>query len=163
MRLYTVHLPAAAGPEPALFERAEFVRDGFNLFAFLFSALWCIWKGLWVTAVAVIVLIVGLVALGRALGLSGEAEFWLQLVLAFLFGLEASNLIRFRLRRRGYTDAGSVAADNLGDAEAIFFARAADEMREAERTGGAAAAGAPPAPRRKVTDIIGLFPEYRGR
>jgi hypothetical protein len=160
MRLYTVHLPA--GPGPALFERAEFVRDGFNLFAFLFSALWCIWKGLWVSAVAMIALIIGLVALGRALGLSSEAEFWLQFVLALLFGLEASNLIRFRLRRRGYTDAGSVAADNLGDAEAIFFARAADEMREADQAAGGAA-GAAPAPRRKVTDIIGLFPEYRGR
>ena len=158
MRLYTVHLPLAAGSSTPAFERAEFVRDGFNIFAFLFNIVWCLWKGLWLGALVVAVVCAAAIGLGRVLQLSGEAQFWLLIVLALLFGLEASSFIRFKLRRRGYVDGGSVAAADLGDAEAIYFARVADEMGQPRAYDLGPGSG-----RRTVQDVVGLFPEYRGR
>jgi hypothetical protein len=163
MRFYTVHLPVAAGSGAPIFERAEFVRDGFNGFAFLFSAAWCLWKGLWLAALMVIILGAALLGIGRALHLPGDAQFWLIFVLALLVGLEASSFIRFRLRRHGYVDAGSVAAAHIGDAEAIFFARMADEMGASGRPGPAEASGGVMGRRPHAEDVVGLFPEYRGR
>ena len=165
MRIYTVHVPAAAGSGALAFERAAFVRDGFYVFAFLFSIFWCLWRGLWISALAILALGVAVVGVSRFVQLPSDAVFWSAVVLALLLGFEAANLLRLKLRRRGYVDAGSVAADNLDDAEAIFFARVADEMvdtaRYAQRGGpmdGASSRGKP-----SGEDVVGLFPEYQGR
>jgi len=164
MRLFTVHLPTTAGSGRPAFERAEFVRDGFHVFAFLFGIVWCLWKGLWMAALALLALSVALFGMGRLLQLSGDAQIWLQLVLALLVGLEASNMRRSRLRGRGYADAGSVAAGNLNEAEAIFFGRVRGEMADGRRPAASGPAGA--ASRggaRGTEDVVGLFPEYHLR
>jgi hypothetical protein len=163
MRIFTVHVPVAAGSEAPAYERAVFIRDGFYVFAFLFNIVWCLWRGLWVSALAILVLCAALFSAARAFHLSADTQFWVVVVLALLLGLEASSLLRLRLRRRGYIDAGGVAADNIDDAEAIFFARVADEMGDVGRIlpgvqSGSRAGHHPPA-----EDVVGLFPEYRGR
>src|SRR6516162_3843708 len=65
MRIYTVHVPAAAGSGALAFERAAFVRDGFYVFAFLFSIFWCLWRGLWISALAILALGVAVVGVSR--------------------------------------------------------------------------------------------------
>ena len=163
MRIYTVHVPVTAGSGALAFERAAFVRDGFYVFAFLFNVLWCLWRGLWIAALGVIALGAALFGVSRVVQLSSDTQFWIVVVLALLLGLEASSLLRFRLRRRGYVDAGAVAADNLDDAEAIFFARVADEMGDAGRIVPGGHGGSPIGRKAPSEDVVGLFPEYRGR
>src|SRR6516162_3884533 len=101
MRLFTVHLPALTGPQKAL-EGAVFVRDGFHFWAFLLGVFWCLWRGLWVAAIAVLLAAAALYGIGRALHVAPGTQLLMQLVLALLVGLEAGNLQRFGLRRRGY-------------------------------------------------------------
>jgi hypothetical protein len=162
MRLFTVHVPVSVESAEPAFERAEFVRDGFHKWAFLFSAFWCAWRGLWIAALAVILVSAGLFGIGRVLALPLAAQLFLQFVFALLLGLEAPNIIRLALRRQGYFDAGTVAAADKDEAEALFFGQALDQATGAR----------PPLPSgnvastsrsRFVDDIIGLFPEHRGR
>jgi hypothetical protein len=165
MRLFTVYWPqssSSAAPGPAL-DETVFVRDGFHFWAFLLGPLWCLWRGLWLPALLVLALGAVLAGIGRALHLPAETQILAELVLALLVGLEAPNLRRFGLRRRGYVECGSVAARNLTDAEAIFFGQQASSRPEPQP-------GSPPSPepgfhRRGPAgeEVVGLFPEYRGR
>ncbi|SDR62735.1 Protein of unknown function [Rhizobiales bacterium GAS191] len=162
MRLFTVHLPALAGSGKAL-EGAEFVRDGFHVSAFLLSVFWCLWRGLWIPALAILVACAALYGIGRALHVSPGTQFLVQLVLALLVGLEAANLRRFGLRRRGYLDGGIVAAHDRIEAEEIYFHRAVPPLPK-EASAPPPASPGPMAGRRQGTDeVVGLFPEYRGR
>jgi hypothetical protein len=162
MRLYTVHVPVSAEPGSPAFERAQFVRDGFNGWAFVFSALWCVWHGMWVAAAAVIVLSATFFGVGRVFGLPLEAQLLLQFVLAVFLGLEAPNLRRFTLNRRGLFDAGAIAAADEDEAEGLFFARAPERGAEAKPP-FSPVNPASTTRARFVEDIVGLFPEHRGR
>jgi hypothetical protein len=87
-----------------------------------------------------------------------------QLVLALLIGLEAPNLRRFGLRRHGYADRGSIAASDLTEAEAVFFARAPSPGAEPKAASSPAAPDQPFLGRAPgAQEVVGLFPEYRGR
>lgn len=122
MRVYTVHEPA--DPPADRIDRAEalrFVREGFSWMAFLFAPLWMIVRGLWL---ALLVYIVGIVALGllaRALGLSDEIRTVLFLAVHVLIGFEADQIERWTLRRRGWTMIGSITGENALDCERRFL------------------------------------------
>ncbi len=165
MRLFTVYLPSvSSAPGPAgVLDDAVFVRDGFHFWAFILGPLWCLWRGLWLPALAILALSAVLMGIGAVLHLSSETQILTQLVLAVIVGLEAPNLRRFGLRRRGYEERGNVAARDVAEAEAIFF-------REAPSAQPAPQAALPPAPGPVFAgrtpageDVVGLFPEYRGR
>ena len=166
MRLYTVYLPQGGGVTPGALalEGAIFVREGFHFWAFLLGPLWCLWRGLWLPALAVLALSAVLMGIGRAFQLSSETQILTGIVLALLIGLEAANLRRFGLRRRRYVEHASIAAGNLAEAEAIFFGHAVPSQPEPKP------ASPPPAaetgiPKRGPMgeEVVGLFPEYRGR
>jgi Protein of unknown function (DUF2628) len=164
MRLYTVYLPENRSGTPAqpAAEGAIFVRDGFHFWAFLLGPLWCLWRGLWLPALAVIALGAVLLGIGRAFQFSTDTQILAGFVLALFIGLEAPNLRRLGLRQRRYVERGSVAARNLADAEAIFFANAPQTEPQPPSSASAADqvfAGRGPA----GEEIVGLFPEYRGR
>jgi hypothetical protein len=162
MRLFTVHVPVSAASGHPVYERAQFIHDGFHKWAFVFGALWCLWRGLWIAAAAVIIVSAALFGAGRALGLPLEAQFLLQFVFALLLGLEAPNLRRFSLGRRRFLDAGAVAAADEDEAERLFFGRGAEHATDAPSR----LPFATPAPSNRsgfADDIVGLFPEHRGR
>jgi len=113
MRVYTVYRPPGpdAGEDPIL------IREGFCWPAFLFTAFWALWHGLWRVALA---LFAAEIALGAVLGLSGAGEatrFAAGLGLAFLVGCSANDWRRSGLARRGATFEGLVAAS--GDDAAL--------------------------------------------
>jgi Protein of unknown function (DUF2628) len=166
MRLFTVYLPqnSSAAPHEHALDGAVFVRDGFHFWAFLLGPLWCLWRGLWLPALAILALGAVLAGIGLALQLPSETQILTQLVLALLVGLEAPDLRRFGLRRRGYVERGSVAARDLTDAEAIFFGHAASPQPEPQ-PGFPPSAPQPGFHRRGLAgeEVVGLFPEYRGR
>jgi Protein of unknown function (DUF2628) len=162
MRLFTVHVPVSVESGGPDFERAQFVRDGFHKWAFLFSAFWCAWRGLWIAALAVILVSAALFGIGRVLALPLTAQLLLQFVFALLLGLEAPNIIRLALSRQGYIDAGTVAAADEDEAEGLFFGQGADQATQARSPLPSQTVASTSRPR-FVDDIIGLFPEHRGR
>lgn len=163
MQVYTVHLPQGARPgDPAAFERAVLVRDGFSVWAFLFSALYFARHGHWLAALGIFVALAGFSALVASLDLAPGAAFGAHLLASSLVGLEASSLRRWSYQRARMPVIDIVSGADHEEAEAKACAR---WIARAEAS--PAAAQAPEAerplpvmqPRPRDSGVIGLFPE----
>jgi hypothetical protein len=144
-------------------DRCVFLRERFNLGAFLFGPLWMIRRRLW------LVLILYLVGMGLiSYGLRVFGAGWIVVALVFalvhlLVGLETTTLVRWTRVRHGWREGGVVIAEDLDMAERRFF-----DSRTALH--GAAAPAALLSPRPLAAgqvgpsppDVIGLFPEPGG-
>ncbi len=119
---YVVMEPPAA--EIAAGKDAVLVRDGFVWLGFLVPFLWLLWHRLWLEAVIVLALAIGL-------GILSEVDSFiyvtplLSLLVSFYVGLEGPALRLARMRRRGWREAGVVEADNRSDAELRYLFDAA--------------------------------------
>ena len=121
MTIYTVLSPPAetgsAGPDPDSF---VFVKEGFCWPALYITAIWLLWRRMW------LVFILYLVAAAAVLWFAGTMAppvAWLTVLLSgFLVALEANNLRRWTLERRGYRFVGVASGDSRSDAEFRFFA-----------------------------------------
>ena len=121
MRLYTVHLRRAADPLFTPDMGAEFVREGFNYLAFVFTWLWALGAGLWIPAVFLFAVDLAF-ALGLdAIGLDKNGTFAITIGWHVIVGLFAEDIRRFNLKMRGFVMADVVAAENLSAAERRFF------------------------------------------
>ena len=166
MSVYTIHEPplraADTAPDP---ERFAFVRDGFEVWAFVLAPLWMLWHRMWLVLVGYVVVSVGLDAAMVFLGASRFAMAVVGLVISLLIGLEASTLRRVTLSRRGWKNAGIVSGDDREDAERRFFDAWFRQTRSQYSAPSAitpAASGAPAAAFPRVPQppgVIGLFPE----
>jgi len=156
MRSYTVHAPPGDPPAP---ERFVFVKDGFSWPALFVPVLWILYYRLWLTLVAYIgaMLLIGLVD-----WLAGDNVATVLAVLAaILFAMEANNIRRLELGRRGWRELGSASGESLEEAELRFFSNWRGGTPGAPRRGGPwsalrsdnASQADPDAP------IFGLFPE----
>ena len=123
-------MPAYAVFEPPMRRRSAgehadrfiFFRERFSLAAFLFGPLWMIWRRLWLVLVIYLVA-TSLIELGlRSLGIPSAARTAVYLLLQLLIAIEATNLRRWTLVRRGWRDRGIVFGDDLELAEQRFFA-----------------------------------------
>lgn len=97
MRIYTVH--ARAGQEPVL------VREGFSWGAFFVPTVWFLWNRMWLVALADLL---ALVAIG--LLLPDRVAAWVGFAVQILVAMEARDLRRWTLGRRGFAFQGVVAA-----------------------------------------------------
>jgi Protein of unknown function (DUF2628) len=165
MPVYTVHEPPlrTAGAL-AKAERFIFVRDGFYWWAFLLTPFWMLWRRLWLAFLIYAVSSAVLDTAMRVIGAPASAIALIDILTSFLIGLEASTLLRFTLRRRGWQNIGVVSGDDLEDAERRFF----DAWVRRGPVPNAAPPAAPlappsPAPPRspagEAAGVIGLFPE----
>ncbi len=114
--------PAANGA--TVTERAVFVRDAFSIWGFLFPWLWLLRYGLLLSAVVVFLFsgwLGRLAADGR-----GLLAVPLLLLVGLLVALEGPSLRAWRFRRRGWTEAGVVEADNRAEAAILYYAAADD-------------------------------------
>ncbi|MGV6876104.1 DUF2628 domain-containing protein [Pseudochelatococcus sp. B33] len=170
MAVYTFHVPgnAARGDAKAL-EQAVLVRDGFSWSALIFQVLWCLWNGLWLVALAFLLVSVALSFGLEWAGVPDAAIGLAGLLLAILFALEANNLRRLSLERRGLALRGVVVAPDLHEAERRAFSvwLEGDGQGQGQRQGqGTAPAGplqhaparAKPAYAARDPEVIGLFP-----
>jgi hypothetical protein len=165
MPVYTVHKPplrtAGALAET---ERFVFARDGFYWWAFLLTPFWMLWRRLWLVFVIYVVCSAAIDTALRVVGAPASAITLINILISLLIGLEASTLLRFTLRRRGWRNVGVVSGDDLEDAERRFF-DAWVRRGPAPAVAPPAAPSAPPSPppprppAGETAGVIGLFPE----
>lgn len=121
MAIFTVHLPPAAMGEAPAAEKIVFLREGFSLPAFFFGPFWLAWNRAWIAAGAWTLALILVGAIGWALQMPEDAASYLALAMAAALGFEGDRAVAWSLARRGYTESGVVIADNLDEAEEVFF------------------------------------------
>lgn len=119
MAIYTVHAPPEASLDEATAGRIRFIRDGFSVWALVLPGAWLLWNRLWLAFLGWLVAMIGFELMGRAFGDTTA------LIAATLFGvflaLEARDLQRWTLERRGWRFLGVVEGSDLEVAERRFF------------------------------------------
>jgi hypothetical protein len=160
MTVYTVFLPGDAPSDELALERAVFVKDGFSFPAFVFGAFWLLAKRLWLAGLLLAVIAIALSVAGAVLGFPRPAAVIISLLLGLLVGFEGPSLLRRRMERRGYREAGVVSGRNLEECEQRFFAHYAPDTRS---IGASAVRPAPVAQAAQPSPILGLFPTAGGR
>jgi hypothetical protein len=118
MAQWTVHRKKSS-PE----DEIRLVREGFNVWAFLFPLFWPVIKSMWIVfliAAAVQMLIWGV---GRMLGFSEFMHFVATFGFNLIMGFEGNDFYRWTLSRRGFAEIDVVSGDNRTEAEIRYFAR----------------------------------------
>ena len=114
-RVYTVHEKGASGDD------IVFVREGFSVFALIFSAFWLAFHRVWIAAAVVF----GLMVLVEVARISGDISFayagLLRGGLSLAVGLFGYDLQRAALERRGYLMRGVTTGGSLDEAELRYF------------------------------------------
>ncbi len=126
-KLYSVHLNPSA-PRP--YETAEFVPEGFSLWAFMFGVLWALYHRLWVLAFILLCLNIALGSMADTMGFSMASISVLQLGLQVMVGFQANDARRIALVRQGYIVVDMVAAHTLLHAEQRFYDRYLPTVQE---------------------------------
>ncbi len=121
-RVYTVHIRMWSN---AADREAVFVREGFSWPAFFLTFVWALWHRLWLTALIVFAIAVALSLVMDFFGFDDVISTILTVAMAAIIGWEANDWRRRALERRGYVNAGVVAAPTLAEAERRFFAKSA--------------------------------------
>lgn len=119
MAVYTAHRRTGDGVE----EDTLLIEEGFCWPAFLFTVLWALWHRLWLVALVILALGVGMDMVLSALGAGGAARAVLSLATMALIGYSANDLRRHALARRGHRALGPVSGRNREAAERRLFER----------------------------------------
>ena len=122
MITFTIHEPPGA-PADRL-DRAEslaFVKDGFSVWAALFTPFWMVVHKLWI-ALAVYLSALTVLQLGFwSIGLGQRPIGYVLAALHLIIGYEADTIRRWTLDRQGWTTLGSVNGRNAEECERRFF------------------------------------------
>jgi hypothetical protein len=160
MTIYTVLAPPAAGPAGPDPDRFVFIKEGFCWPAFFFGAIWLLFRRLWLVFLLYLLAAAVLSLLAAKMP---DVAWLVALLFAFLVGLEANNLRRWTLERRGYRFVGAAAGHRLAEAEFRFFSawrgEAAKEETPRQRPEPPKPAALPPI---ATGEIVGLFPQPGG-
>lgn len=119
MRTYTVNANASL---PAEEERLRFVKEGIAWWALVTPLFWFLYHRLWWEAAAYFGLSFALALGGEALGAGEDIVLVASLFVQLLVALEANDLRRLGLARKGYRSVSVVSAQNEADAELRFHA-----------------------------------------
>jgi hypothetical protein len=158
---YYAYEPATEAPDvSARAEQLDFVKDGISWPALIVPAFWLLYHRMWIE---LLVYLAAYGALGWAMSYSENgAGFLAQIGLAIsvLFALEANDLRRYALERKGYRQLGVALGSSREAAELSFFRAWLPEQSNPTRAPGRPA-------KRKTTEgaalteaeeVIGLFP-----
>lgn len=108
-KIYSIHLPppySARGAEP------EAVKEGFCFVAFLLNVIWALANRLWVQAAILFGLMAVLSGIGALIGLNVLGQAILILAVMAWAGMEGNDWHRAALNRRGWREAGIIAAES---------------------------------------------------
>ncbi len=168
MAFYTVLTPPAEPGDTAIaqMEQTVFLKDGFVIFAFVFTGLWLLSKRLWLP----FAIFLGVWAMlgfgGRAIGIHPMGLAAAQALIGLFLGLEGQSLIERKLVRKGWRVAGVVEGKDTDTVERRFFEFGG--LSSASVTHASVTHALPPAtnagPRAMAPgDVLGLFPDAQGR
>ncbi len=141
MRIYTIHLPppyTARAAEPVV------IREGFSLWAFLFTGLWALFHRMWLIGVAVVVATVALALALAVFSVSDPAQLVVTLALDVWIGSVANDWRRFHLARKGWKEAAVIAAPDRDTALRRYLDLAAIERPPARLVPAAPPSAVPP-------------------
>ena len=160
MTVYSVYEPPTQAPDLGLrAEQLAFVKEGFSWPALFVPILWILWHRLWLTLMGIAIWVLVVMWVDR---LAGETPATILAILGgILFALEANNIRRWSLARRGWRDIGASFGGNLDEAEIRFFEKWGKAGVGGTGQREAIERAAYPPPRRSDADepIFGLFPE----
>ncbi len=148
--------------------RAEailFVKEGFAWLALFFSLLWLIYHRMWIVLTGFVASIVLLAAGVVYTGLEDDAAIISTIALSAVFALQANDLRRWSLARRGYQLVELVNGRDRGECEQKFFTSWLASQGAQAQVAPKAVKHANPAPATPDKnpsggeEIIGLFPE----
>lgn len=155
-QIYTVHLPPEGAPRTI--EGADslvLVKEGISWIVLILPWLWLLVMRMWVPF---LVYVAAILAMQVALILSGVPEgvgALCGIVFTLIFALEASQLRRWSLRRKGWRMIGVTSGRDLEECEAKAIDGWLDgTLPDIEAVEIAASGGQEMEP-----DVIGLFPE----
>ena len=156
MKAYSVHAPP---DEPLAAERFAFVKDGFSWPALFVPILWVLWHRMWLTLMGYVIFVLVLAWTERLT--SDNIATVLAVLGAVLFALEANNIRRLSLARRGWREVGGASGQDFEEAEIRFFGgwgrdRPSGGAHRREVLGRGEEAGGR---RNEDEPIFGLFPE----
>ena len=122
-RIYSVHVKAWSAASD---REAVFVREGFSWGAFFFTVIWALYNRLWFAAVVIVGLTAAASLATDFFDLDSITSAALKLALSLIIGWEGNDWRRRKLERRGYMNAGLIAAESRLEAERRFFSRSAE-------------------------------------
>lgn len=159
--LYTVHEAPGCQRDPEGAARVIFLKDGMSVPAFLFPALWLLWHRLWLGLLMYAGVMIAMSVLTAKAGMSGGWLMLIALLPNIWIALEGNDMRRRKLARKGYRQTAAIRAEDLDEAEVLFFARWVHDASPAPTPAPRPAeVTLPPAVgRRGDNAIIGLFPE----
>lgn len=163
MAIWTVMTPPLqSGRDIDAVERAILLKDGFNIYAFLFTGLWLLAKKLWLAFAIFLPLWIALVVGGRLVGLHPLAIMGAQALAGVFLALEGGRLLERKLTRKGWTVAGVIEGAKRDAVERRFFEHAAmPPPARASAPTPMAFANVPSGA--QSASVVGLFPDPQGR
>ncbi|QCI64963.1 DUF2628 domain-containing protein [Phreatobacter stygius] len=162
LKSFTIHsAPEQAGRDPD--GALRFVPDSFSVVAFVAPWAYFLWHRMWLVTLAYVVAVAILIAALLFAGFAMPVRVGIAFVFNLLIGLEATNLRRWTLGRRGFRDEGVVVASTRDEAERRYFSERASALAPPPATlgGPPSVFAAPSAP--AGDHVIGLFPEAESR
>lgn len=120
MRIYTVHINP---DELSASQKPIFIREGFNIYAFLLGGFWALYHRLWRILALILAVNGALIIAGEQHVVSAISISIIQLGVNVFIGLQANDWLRMGLSRRGYILADIAVSDSLLRAEQRYFER----------------------------------------
>ncbi len=100
------------------------VKEGFNIFAFLFGAFWSLYHRLWLVSFMVLLFNGVLIYAGREQWLTEPSLAAIQMGFQMLMGLQGNDWREAKLRKKGYMLADVALAESTLRAEQRYLERA---------------------------------------
>ncbi|MFM8607165.1 MAG: DUF2628 domain-containing protein [Hyphomicrobiales bacterium] len=151
MTTYSVYLPSSLAYTRAnLAEKSRVIPDRFSWGGFFVPLLWLLLNRLWLNALVLFAVEMGLAFAASRLGVPPAVSFGVGLILMLMVGLEGRRWLCAALERRGYRLVTIVQAET--DDEALHQSLAACHESEAVTYSG------PNARTPQSRGVIGLFP-----
>jgi bacteriorhodopsin len=119
-QIYTVHIDPS---KPNAVERAVFVREGFNFFAFIFGVFWALYHRMWWVAACLAIVATSFGAAEEFKLLNTVTLAILQIGFNLIIAFQANDLRRAELSRRSYIMSDVVVSDNEFRAQQRYFDR----------------------------------------
>ena len=120
LKIYTVHVKTG---EAARERMPIFIREGFNIWAFVFTLFWTLYHRLWRWSLLIVAVNVVLALATKSHYIGNDTGSIIQIAFNLLVGFHANDWLREGLSRRGYVMADVTAAESSLRAEQRYFER----------------------------------------